>query len=227
MVIENSVRTSQLFVGVPAETIQAALDTGVPRRVRRGSCFFRSDETANCLFVLVRGRVKLCLVTPRGYRVLFRLIGPGDLFGYQTVLSSGRYFTTAEAAVDSEALCWSRAATRRLLKGHPAIAVNALAVSLTHMQEYQQRLAEMASEPVATRIARQLIRLESLNVFGADSPATINGEFTREDLAGLAGSTLHTVSRVLGRWERAHIVEKAPGMIRITAPEKLAQIAGF
>lgn len=227
MAIENSLRTSQLFAGVPADAIQAALDSGVRRRAKRGSCFFRSDEPANCLFVLVRGRVKLCYVTPRGYRVLFRLIGPGELFGYQAVLNSGRYFTTAEAAVDSEALCWSRAVTRRLLKSDPTIAVNALAVSLMRMQEYQQRLAEMASEPVATRIARQLIRLESVNVFGANSPGTISGEFTREDLAGLAGSTLHTVSRVLGRWERAHIVEKAPGMIRITAPEELAHIAGF
>lgn len=223
---EHIKRSSQLFVGVPAEVVQAAIDAGARLRVTRGSCFYRTDEPAHRLFVLVAGRVKLQMVTATGYRVLFRFIEPGDFFGYQTVLNnSARYFTTAEAAVDSEALCWSRAAARRLLH-HPSIIGNALSISLTRMQEYQERLAEMASQPVPARIARRLLALES-SAWGDNNPVTINGDFTREDLAGLAGSTLHTVSRILGRWERAHIVEKSRGMVRIIAPAKLAQIAGF
>lgn len=94
------------------------------------------------------------------------------------------------------------------------------------MQEYQERLAEMASQPVPARIARRLLQLESAG-WGENGPLTSNGEFTREDLAGLAGSTLHTVSRILGRWERAHIVEKSPGKVRILEHAKLVQIAGL
>ena len=222
-----SLGTSQLFADVPADIIQAALNSSARCERKRGSCFYRTDELASRLFVLVSGRVKLRLLTATGYRVLFRFINPGDFFGYQAVFhSSARYFTTAQATVDSEALCWSRAATRRLLQSHPAIAVNALSVSLMRMQEYQERLAEMACEAVPARIARQLIRLEA-GAAGATFPVTINGDFTREDLAGLAGSTLYTVSRVLGRWEREHIVEKSRGTVRIIAPAKLAQIAGF
>jgi CRP/FNR family transcriptional regulator, nitrogen oxide reductase regulator len=224
---DTAFRASQLFTGVPESVVEAALASGVRCKANRGSCFYRTDEPAHRLFVLTSGLVKLRLVMPSGYRVLFRFLNPGEFFGYQTVLNnSGHYFTTAEAAVDSEAIFWSRAATRRLLRSHPAITVNALSVSLARMQEYQERLAEMACEAVPVRVARQLIRLES-GELGENGPVTISGNFTREDLAGLTGSTLHTVSRVLGRWERAGIVEKGPGMVRILAPTKLAQLAGF
>lgn len=225
--MHKALRTSELFAGVPADVVQTAIDSGTRAQVKRGSCFYRTDEPAHRLFVLVSGRVKLRMLTASGYRVLFRFIRPGEFFGYQAVLSnSARYFTTAEATLDSEAVCWSRSATRRLLSSNSAVAMNALAVSLTRMQDYQERLAEMASEPVPARIARRLIRLES-GASGLDGPLVINGDFTREDLAGLAGSTLHTVSRILGRWQRAHIVEKSRGTVRITEPAKLAKIAGF
>jgi len=227
MANDNGLRSSELFAGVPADVVQAALASAGRVQVKRGACFYRSGEPAHRLFLLSAGRVKLRMLTPTGYRVLFRFISPGDFFGYHAVLNnSATYFTTAEAAEDSEAVCWSRTATRHLLRSHLAIALNALSISLMRMQDYQERLAEMASESVPTRIARRLIRLEP-GEWGKNGRVTINGAFTREDLAGLAGSTLHTVSRVLGRWERAKIVEKAPGMVRIVAPEKLAKIAGF
>jgi CRP-like cAMP-binding protein len=127
MLNDKSLRSSELFAGVPADVFQAALKTAARVRVKRGSCFYRTDEPAHRLFVLVSGRVKLRLLTPSGYRMLFRFISPGDFFGYQAVLNdSANYFATAEAAEESEAACWSRTATRTLLRSHPAIAVNAL-----------------------------------------------------------------------------------------------------
>lgn len=224
---QNTLRRSELFVGVPAAALQAALDSCVPCKVKQGSCFFRSDEPANRFFVLMAGCVKLRLTTARGYRVLFRLIAPGDLFGWQPVLGdSAHYFTTAEAAADSEALCWSGAAMRRLLRSYPAIALNALSVSLARMKEYQERVSEMACESVPSRIARQLVRLASQTAPGSSTPVTSKCDFTRDDLAGMAGSTASTVSRILGRWQRLHIIEKSGGMVHIAAPAKLAEIAG-
>lgn len=217
---------SPLFAGIPADALQAALNSSVHRQVKRGRMFFGSNEPASRLFVLMVGRVKLHVITTRGYRVLFRLISPGDVFGYEALLgNSARYYTTAEAAVDSEAVCWSGLATRRLLRSYPVVALNALSISVGRMQDYQQRLSDMACETAATRIARELLRLASPTAPGVNGLVTINGDFTRQDLAGLAGSTLHTVSRVLGRWQRAHIVEKSRGMVRIIAPAKLAAIA--
>ncbi len=228
MAYQDILRRSPLFAGVPADVLQAAVGSSVRCHVKRGQMFFRSGESASRLFVLMDGRVKLHLITTRGYRVLFRLLSPGDVFGYQAAIGdSAHYYTTAQAAVDSEALGWSGSATRRLLRSYPVVALNALSISLGRMQEYQERLSDMACETAATRIARQLVRLGSPRGLGLSSSVTINGDFTREDLAGLAGSTLHTVSRVLGRWERARIVEKSRGMVRITAPAKLAAIAGL
>jgi CRP/FNR family transcriptional regulator, nitrogen oxide reductase regulator len=156
--------------------------------------------------------------------MMFRFIMPGDFFGYQAVFNdSFHYFTTAEAAEDSEALSFSRAATRKLLHSHAAIAINALSTSLKVMQEYQERLAEMACVVVSSRIARRLLQLESSR--RKNGPVSIDEELTREDLAGLAGSTLHTVSRILGRWEQQRIVEKSRGRVRIVDRSKLMQIA--
>ena len=224
---DRVVCSSELFNEIPAESVKAAMAMARRATARRGTCFYRNGEPAQRLFLLVSGCVRLRLVTPSGKSVLFRFIRPGDFFGQQAILSHpAKYFAMAEAAEASVAFCWPRAATQQLLRSHCDIALNAVAVSIRRMQEYQERLAELVSVPVSARLARSLLRLESHDPRTADV-AIIDGTCTRGDLAGLSGSTVCTVSRILGRWQRQLIVEKGRATVRILRRARLSRIAGL
>jgi CRP-like cAMP-binding protein len=135
------------------------------------------------------------------------------------------YPGTATATEDSLAIGWSKAATQALMERHPRVAVNALGAMGRRMQEAHVRLREMATEPVGRRIAHTLVRLVAQA--GRQGPKGIEIDFpmTRQDLAEMAGTTLHTVSRTLSAWEEAGVVESRRRRVIVRDPAALAQLA--
>ncbi len=53
----------------------------------------------------------------------------------------------------------------------------------------------------------------------------IDFPLSREDIAQMTGTTLHTVSRILSRWEEAGLVESGRQRITIRQPHGLVTIA--
>ena len=82
-------------------------------------------------------------------------------------------------------------------------------------RETHDRLHEAAAVRVETRLARTLLRLvRQSGVREADGSIGIGFPLSRQDLAGMAGTTLHTASRILSGWEQAGIL--AGGRMRVT-----------
>ena len=48
---------------------------------------------------------------------------------------------------------------------------------------------------------------------------------SREDLAEISGTTLHTVSRVMAEWHRQGLVEAGRERVRLLQPHALVQLA--
>jgi len=83
------------------------------------------------------------------------------------------------------------------------------------MGELSDRLRELATERVARRVARALLRLARTAGRRTDRGVEIDLPLTREDIARLSGTTLFTVSRLMADWEEAGIVES--GRERVTS----------
>ena len=75
------------------------------------------------------------------------------------------------------------------------------------------RFRGLATEPVAKRLARALLRLSP------DGEAELS--LTRQDLAELTGPTLYTVSRIVSGWEKEGLVRSGRRRIAITDPARL------
>src|ERR1035437_2705303 len=69
----------------------------------------------------------------------------------------------------------------------------------------QERFREVATERVAPRVARQLVRL--LDKIGRRVEDGVEISLSREELAQMTGTTLFTVSRLLSAWEERGIVK--------------------
>ena len=83
----------------------------------------------------------------------------------------------------------------------------------------------MSNHPVQQRIAQAVIRL----VHNVDSPAGLRLEvpfpLTRQDLADMTGTTLHTVNRTLAAWEQQGLVERGRQRIVVTDGAAIAALA--
>jgi CRP-like cAMP-binding protein len=92
-----------------------------------------------------------------------------------------------------------------------------------YIQEMQSRYRELATERVEQRICRTVLRLASQS--GQKVEDSIELALSREDLAEMSGTTLHTVSRVLADWDRRGIVKAGRERVKILRPHELVRLA--
>ena len=104
------------------------------------------------------------------------------------------------------------------------LSVTALGTLGSRIQEAHARLREMSTEQVEQRVARAILRLASQAGRRVEQGVEIECPLTRQDIAEMTGTTLHTVSRILSRWEQEGTV--ASGRQRITIRKPHALVSG-
>jgi CRP-like cAMP-binding protein len=214
-----------LFAGLSADDLDAILKEARAVRVPKNSAVFEQGAEASTFFVLLHGHLRVVKVTPDGQQVVVRYITPGEVFGIGIALGLAVYPASAIAAVDSVALAWPSAAWPRLVAQHPSLAANTLQTVGTRLQESQTRVVEMSTEQVERRIAHALLRLANQAGRKVEDGVEIDFPISRQDVAEMTGTTLHTVSRVLSGWEQQGLVEGGRQRIVIRDPHRLFGIA--
>jgi CRP-like cAMP-binding protein len=89
----------------------------------------------------------------------------------------------------------------------------------------QTRLREIATERVEQRIAHALLRLSKHAGRRTPNGIEIAIPLSRQDLAEMSGTTLHTVSRVLSAWESAKLVDTGRRRVMVRDDNALERIA--
>lgn len=214
-----------VFHGLDDDALDAALAVAKSRFIAKSSNAFEQGDKAETFFVLLDGRLKVSQTTPSGQQVVIRYIGPGEFFGCVAVSGQSEYPGTATAVVDSVAVAWDTGASKLLMEKFPKFAMNALGTMGTRVQEAHARLRELATEQVEQRVARAILRLAQQAGQRVEDGVRIEFPLSREDIAQMTGTTLHTVSRILSRWEEEGLVSSARQRITIRKPHALVSIS--
>jgi len=225
-VIDRSViQELPLFQHMAAPELDGILARAVSRRYAAGTVVFQQGDPAGCFFVLLHGRLRVTQVTPAGQQIVIRMVNPGDLFGIAKALRRPDYPGTATAVSESVALCWPMGEWDAILDGHPALAVNAMQTIGARLQEAQARLRELATEEVERRVAHTVLRLANQSGRKERSGIRIDFPISKQDIAQMTGTTLHTVSRILSAWELSGLVEGGRQKLLLRDPHQLLLIA--
>ncbi|WP_029009660.1 Crp/Fnr family transcriptional regulator [Azospirillum halopraeferens] len=214
-----------LFAGLDREALADVVRQAHTRRVPRGTRIFAQGDPAAAGHALIDGRVKIVQTGAEGQQVVMRFIGPGEMFGTLAVFAGGIYPADAVAVADSVEIHWTAATMTALMELHPRIGLNALRIIGGRLQEVQSRLRELSTERVERRIAHALLRLVRQAGRRVDAGVEIDFPLSRQDVAEMTGTTLHTVSRTLSAWESRGIVEGGRQHVLIRKPHALVAIA--
>ena len=214
-----------LFAGVAAAELDELLKEARAVRHPKNSNVFEQGQEAHSLFLLLHGHVRAEKNTPDGKQIVVRYVSAGEVFGVAQAIGLKLYPATAVAAVDSVSLAWPSAAWPRLVAQHPALAANTLQTVGQRLQEAHTRVIEMTTEEVERRIAHALLRLLKQAGRKVERGIEIDFPISRQDVAEMTGTTLHTVSRVLSAWEQQGLVESGRQRIIVRDPHRLFGIA--
>src|SRR5215216_6672050 len=214
-----------MFAGVGGDRLDEILNEAQSLRYAKGTNVFEQDAPATSFFILLDGHLRVAKLTPAGQQVVVRFVAPGEIFGVAKAIGRTTYPATATAVVDSVALVWPSAAWPRLIEKNPALAANALQTVGSRLQEAHTRVVEMSTEQVERRVAHALLRLAKQAGRKVEQGVEIDFPISRQDVAEMTGTTLHTVSRILSAWEQQGLVEGGRQRIVLREPHKLFSLA--
>jgi len=224
--IDNSlVAHLPLFAGLGPEELGEILREARSVRYPKLSAVFAQGEDAHSFFLLLHGHVRASKTTPAGEEIVVRYVAPGETFGVATAIGLQRYPATATAVDDSVALVWPSAAWPRLVARFPGLATNTLQTVGSRLQETHTRVIEISTQQVEQRIAHALLRLARQSGRKVEHGVEIDFPISRQDIAQMTGTTLHTVSRTLSGWEQRGLIESSRQRIVLREPHQLFVLA--
>lgn len=185
------------FLGrLTPEAKAAVIARGRVRPFVAGSTLFRQDDPAAQLHLLLSGKLKIWKVAASGAPLTIAYLSRGQVAGCVAVFCGTPLPASGTVTEAARIMCWGAATIGSLLAEYPQLKSNALAIVGGRTAEMLQRVEELSTEPAGARVARALLRETQR---GDD--ATV-AKLSRQDLAELTGTTLHTVSRLVSGWER-------------------------
>jgi CRP-like cAMP-binding protein len=226
MAIDRSlVADLPLFAGLDAASLDEVLSAARSARYAKNSAVFEQGEDAHSFFVLLHGHVRASKMTPAGQQIVIRYVAPGEMFGVATTIGLTKYPATATAVDDSVVLAWPSAAWARLATRFPALATNTLQTVGGRLQETNTRVVEMSTQQVERRVAHALLRLAQQAGRKVEQGVEIDFPISRQDIAEMTGTTLHTVSRTLSAWEQQGLIESGRQRVVLRDPHRLFRLA--
>jgi CRP-like cAMP-binding protein len=193
-----------LFADIALNDRSQIIAAARERQFSRGQTIYIEGDSLRHFVLLTSGSAKMLQFGLDGSAVILRLCGPGDLVGTPGLSSQQKCRSTSQALTSCSSFVWDRGVFEILAKRHPTLRLNLAFILHKQLGDMEDRFREISTEPVASRLSRQILRL--VECVGIPSNGSIEIKITREELGQLVGTTLFTVSRLLSKWDRQDIV---------------------
>jgi CRP/FNR family transcriptional regulator, nitrogen oxide reductase regulator len=211
---------SQFLDGLTPADRKTILAAATQRRFLANSVITNQGHPADHLFLLRKGLARYFFVTGEGKKLLFRWLGPEDLFGGRTVLSShSSYLFSTEAVTDNSVLVWDRSTIRGLIARYPRLLENALLTASDYLAWHLTSHIGLACHTARQRVAQVLVTLA--RTVGQEVRGGVALPITNEDLANAANVTPFTASRLMSKWQSDRALVKRRGKVLLRSPERL------
>jgi CRP/FNR family cyclic AMP-dependent transcriptional regulator len=162
-------------------------------------------QTANAIFYIQEGKVKLTVVSQQGKEAVVAILGPGDFFGEGCL--AGQRVRMASAVAISECLVvkLEKAVVVKLLQEEPEFSELFLAHLLSRNIKIEEDLVDQLFNSSEKRLARVLLLLANFGKEGV--PQTVIPKISQETLAGIVGTTRGRVNFFMNRFRKLGFIE--------------------
>jgi CRP-like cAMP-binding protein len=167
---------------------------------RKSQLVFGQGDSADAVFFILQGRVKLTVLSEQGKEAVVGLLEPGQFFGECCLNGIPVRTSTATTMEDSTIATINKATMLATLRDEPVMAEFFMAYLLARNTRIEEDLVDQLFNSSEKRLARLLLILARFTDDGS-SPA-IDIDISQETLAEMIGTTRSRVSYFMNKFRR-------------------------
>lgn len=186
-----------IFQGVASRDVEALTETLQSAEFPAGHVFFAEGQSADELYVILSGKVKIGYRAPNGRQQLSTVRGPSDLFGELSLFDPGPRTSTATALTTVTAAPMDRTTMQRWLAARPEISERLLRMLARRLRRTDDHLSDLVFTDAVGRLAKLLLTLAQQFGVQHDGATRVTHDLTQTEIAQLVGTTRETVNKAL------------------------------
>ncbi len=173
----------------------------------KGDILFSKGESAQHLYILRYGRIKIYDVSPEGKQQIVRILEQGDFLGELSLFRTYPQPFFAEAMEDSGLCLLYRQDLKDLIKANPEISLQVLESISERLALTETFITDLTLKSVEERLSTWLMMMAQHSGVHTPEGIKISINLSRQELAQLLGTTPETISRRLTRLQESGAIK--------------------
>lgn len=203
----NRLLKVSILQGLTESQIAAIQEVMVEDSFCRGDYLYSQDQSAEWLYVLVKGWVKMIRQSPSGAATIIEVYSAGDELTASSLIEGRSYVASAQALTDGLVIKVSQDNFKKMIRNWPVLSGNILREMGTKYRKLMENLSSLAVYNVKGRLCKTMLDLSRrYGVYGDSRGVILDLRLTRQDLADISGTTPETTIRALLRLKRERLI---------------------
>jgi len=173
------------------ETMSAIAATGVIRNFPKNAVLINEGDTADSLFIVLSGRVKVFASNAAGREIVLSFFGPGEYVGEMSLDGSPRSASVMTMEPTSCAIV-TRASFREFVLAYPDFALHLIEKLIQRVRITTETVKSLALSDVYSR----LVRLITTLAVEREGTLVVPEKLTQQDIAERVGASRDMISRL-------------------------------
>lgn len=186
-----------IFEDLDPKDLQSIVKEAMRKKVTKGQTLFMQGDSADEVFLIKGGRIKLTKVLENGTEIMLDIRKAGDFLGEDMFAEEGEYPVSAVCLEDTLTCGFSRKQFESLVLQYPQVGLQVIKNLSERISWLTTRVGNLAVTNIEDRLFRVLSNVAKEH--GAQSPQGVEIQFplTHEDLSFLTGAHRVTVTRAM------------------------------
>ena len=179
--------------------------TGTITKYRTNQALYAQGESADSVFYIHTGKVKVAVISERGKEAVVAIRGPDEFCGEQAITGAPLRLSSAVTMTPCDIIRLDKEAMTRLLRFEPEFADYFLFHLLTRTARVESDLVDQLFSSSEMRLARVLLLLAN---YGNDvGPEPIRIKVDHELLAQMVGTTRARVTVFMNKFRKLGLID--------------------
>ncbi|MBB6461580.1 Crp/Fnr family transcriptional regulator [Flammeovirga kamogawensis] len=186
---------------------------------KKGEVIYFPEDTEQKLYLVSKGKVKLCKYNQDGEEIVKLLLTKGEIFGEKVLLGQNKREEYAIAEGDNTALCLlSIDKMRQLMRDNERFGLFIYKLIGLRVKKIERRLEILVCKDAEERLIEFIKDIFDDNFKDGE---IVKHHYSQNDIAKLIGTSRETVSKLMSKYKKQGIIDYTRTSITLKNKEEL------